>query len=196
MRNELVGSFEKGQINEIIVVLSKYFGQNNYSLKDLFKDDQQYILNYIVADGLKKAKELYDIVYHDNSAMLRFMKENRIPSPKPLRSAAEIVLNMEIEQLFSDQTPDLEKLKNSSMTQNIFSVTLDSDLIAFKASEKVAEEFNKLIETPENIETIKWINQLIQMISELPMKLNLWQSQNIAFKIAENQYQNLKDKTG
>ena len=27
------------------------------------------------------------------------------------------------------------------------------------------------------------------------MKLNLWQSQNIAFKIAENQYKNLKEKT-
>ena len=88
----------------------RYFGKNNYSLKDLFKDDQRFVLDYIVADGLKKAKDLYDIVYHDNSAMLRFMKENRVPSPQPLLSAAEIVLNMEIEQLLLAETPDLERL--------------------------------------------------------------------------------------
>ena len=64
--------------------MSKYFGQNIYSLKDMFKDDQQYILNDILAGRLKKAKELYEIIYHDNSATLRFMKEIRIPSPKPI----------------------------------------------------------------------------------------------------------------
>jgi len=59
MRDSLLASFEKGQINEIIVSLTKHFGQYTYSLKDLFKDDQRYILDYITADGLKKAKELF-----------------------------------------------------------------------------------------------------------------------------------------
>ena len=67
LQNKILSFFERGQINEIIVILSKYFGENTYSLKDMFKDDQRYILDYIVTDGLKKAKELYDIIYHDNS---------------------------------------------------------------------------------------------------------------------------------
>ena len=157
MRNKLVGCFEKGQINEIIVAIARYFGQNNYSLKDLFKDDQRYVLDYIVADGLKKAKDLYDIVYHDNSAMLRFMKENRVPSPKPLLSAAEIVLNMEIEQLFLAENTDLEKLHKLINDSKHLSVTLDSTLIGFQASEKIADEFNKL---SERRKTLKPLNRL------------------------------------
>ena len=191
MKTEILSCFEKGQINEIIVLISKYFDQHIYSLKDMFKDDQEHILNYILASRLKKAKELYEIVYRDNSAMLRFMKEIRIPSPKPLRSAAEIVLNTELEQLFSEEKPNFEKLHSTLAEIKKLSVKLDSNLIAYKASEKVTEEFTKLLAAPENIETIKWINQLLQVIAELPMKLNLWQSQNIAFKIAENQYKNL-----
>ena len=192
IRKKMITCFEKGQINEIIVALSKYFGQNNYSLKDLFKDDQRYILEYIVADGLKKAKDLYDIVYHDNSAMLRFMKENHIPSPKPLLSAAEIVLNMDMEQLLSAKTTDLEKLRKFISDSEYLSVTLDSELLGFLASEKIADEINKLAEAPQNLETLNTVTALIRMVKELPIKLNLWQSQNIAFKIAQNQYQALK----
>ncbi|MDR0373401.1 MAG: DUF3536 domain-containing protein [Nitrososphaerota archaeon] len=190
---KLTDSFEKGQINEIIVDLSKYFGQN-YSLNDLFRDDQRHILEYIVAGGLKKAKELNDIIYHDNSAMLRFMKENRILPPKPLQLAAEAVLNMDIEQLLSAQTLDLEKLRKLINDSKHLAVTFDSQLLGFQASEKIAKEFNKLAEAPENLETITDITLLIRMIRELPLQLDLWQSQNISFKIAQNQYQTLKTK--
>ena len=61
----------------------------------MFKDDQAIFLTTFLQMRLKKAKDLYEIVYRDNSAMLRFMKEIRIQSPKPFRSAAEIVLNMQ-----------------------------------------------------------------------------------------------------
>ncbi len=192
MREEALACFEKGQINEIIVILAKYFGKNNYSLKDMFKDDQRYILDYIVAGGLKKAKDLYDIIYHDNSALLRFMVETRIPSPKPLRSAAEVILNMEMLKLLSDETTDLEKLQKIIADAKHISVPLDSKLLAYKASEKIAAEFNKLSMAPENIEAIKSISHLIRMITELPIELDLWQSQNTAFKIAQNQYRKIK----
>lgn len=188
---KLIGFFEKGQINEVIVDLSKYFGPN-YSLNDLFKDDQRYILEYIVESGLKKAKELNDIIYHDNSAMLRFMKENRILPPKPLQSAAEVVLNMDIKQSLSAQTVDLKKLKQLINDSKCLAVTLDSQLLSFHASQKIAEEFNKLAQAPENLETITNITTLIRTVRELPIQLDLWQSQNIAFKIAQNQYQTLK----
>lgn len=194
MRNEVLECFERGQINEIIVALSKYFGANMYTLKDLFRDDQKYIMDYILADGIKKAKDLYDIIYHDNAAMLRFMKEIRVPSPKPMLSAADVTLNVDMEQLLSAETPDLTQLRRVIDESNHLSVTLDSELLAYKASEMVADQFNKLSKAPENIETIRWISRLIQTVSELPIKLNLWQSQNVAFKIAEKQYKEMKDK--
>lgn len=193
LRNEVLDCFVRGQINEIIVILSKYFGSNMYTLKDLFRDDRMYILDYILADGLKKAKDLYDIIYHDNSAMLRFMKETRIPSPKSLQLAAEVVLNIDLWQLFSAETPDLDKLRRLISESKFMSIALDSELLAFKASQMVADQFDRLSKAPENIETIQWISQIIQIVTELPIRLNLWQSQNIAFKIAESQYKSKKD---
>jgi hypothetical protein len=195
MKTELLLCFEKGQINEIIVLLSKYFGQQIYSLKDLFKDDQRYILNHIVAGGMKTAKELYNIVYHDNSAMLRFMKEIRTSSPKPLIAAAEIVLNMELDELLSAKTPDLTRIEKAIDEFLSLPVTLDSNLIAFKASQMVADEFSKLLSNPDDISAIQQKRRLIELLNRLPLSLNLWQAQNTAFKIAQNQYQRLKNQT-
>ncbi|MCW4028164.1 MAG: DUF3536 domain-containing protein [Candidatus Bathyarchaeota archaeon] len=194
LRRRALACFERGQINEIIVLLSKYFGENTYSLKDLFRDDQRYILDFILSDGLKKAKDLYDIIYRDNSALLRFMKQTRIPSPKPLLAAAETVLNMEIEQAFLEQTPDLEKLQKLIADSKQLSVTLDKETLGFRASQKIAEELSKFQANPQNFEALQSITALIKMALELPMQLDLWQSQNVAFKIAQNHYRKLKEQ--
>jgi hypothetical protein len=194
IRDNVLACFDRGQINEIIVILSNYYQKNVYSLKDMFRDDQRHILNNILADELKKVKENYDFIYNYNSAMLRFMKETGIPSPKPLRSAAEVALNLDLVELLSSETLDLDKLRRVGADSKLLSVTLDYELLALKASERIADEFKKLLEAPENIETIKLISQLIQMTRGLPIKLNLWQSQNAAFKIAETQYKKMKEK--
>jgi alpha-amylase/alpha-mannosidase (GH57 family) len=194
VRAEILSFFEKGQINEIIVTLNKNFGQKHYSLKDLFKDDQRFILNYILDESLRKAKELFNIIYRDNSALLRFMKEARIPSPKSLQSAAEIVFNMQIEQLLSAQELDLDHLENLISYSKDFSVSFDSETLSFQATEKISREFGQLINSPKDIEKIRRISRLIKTINELPVNLNLWRSQNIAFEIGENLYREMKER--
>jgi len=194
MHDKLLNSFENGQINEIIVTLSKYFG-HNYSLTDLFKDDQHYILEYIVADGLRKAKELYGIIFRESNTLLRFMKQNNIPPPKPLQSAAETVLNMEMAELLMAKTLDLEKLRKVIDESKSLSVTLDYKLLPYLASEKIAREFTRLADDPSNLENITTITALIRMVRHLPLELNLWQSQNIAFRIAQSQYHGYKHRT-
>ncbi|XHH08150.1 MAG: DUF3536 domain-containing protein [Candidatus Bathyarchaeia archaeon] len=194
MKKEILESFEKGQINEIIISLSKYFGENNYSLKDMFKDDQHCILDFIVEGSLKKAKDLFEIVYKDNSALMRFMKENRIPQPQPFRSAAEIVLEMKIEEKLTTDDVDLENLQRLILNAHSFAVKLNSELLTFQASEKITREFNKLESSPEDTQKIKSIANLIAVINQLPLSLNLWKSQNIAFKLAEEVFQNMKQR--
>lgn len=193
MRSEAIGFFEKGQINEIFSVFSRYFKKNTYTLKDIFRDDQLCILDFIISDGLKRAKELFDIVYQDNSAMLRFMKENRIPSPKPFLAATEVVLNMEIERLLSPETIELESLKKLIGNTKDFAITVDPKLLAFKASQKITHEISVLSENPESMEKLERARELIKIVHKLPIELNLWEAQNIAFNIAKKNYKKMKD---
>jgi len=193
MKDEFLSYFESGQINELMAVLPKYFGRT-YTLKEMFKDDQRHVLDYIVGDELEKAENLYEMIYQDNYVMLRFMKENFIPPPKPLLSATEIVLNLKIERLLSVKTPDLKKLQKLISDSNLLAVKLDSELLGYKASKVITDKFVNLQKHPQNIEEIRWISRLLKIISGSPIRINLWQAQNIAFKIAETYYDKIKVK--
>jgi hypothetical protein len=195
MHKQILTSFEKGQINETILLISKHFGQNTYSLKDMFKDDQQRILNFIVEGATKKAQELNEIVYFSNSPLLRFMNEIKIPPPKPFITAAEIVLNTQIRELLSSEEIDFEKLEKLIADSKALEIQLDSKALSLHARERIDHEFTKLSDDPEKTEKIERISQLIKTINQLPLKLNLWHAQNTAFKIAQTHYNDMKWKT-
>lgn len=194
MRNEIIEGFEKGQINETILLIPKHFGESKYSLKDIFKDDQRRILEFILSGATKKAIDLYDIIYKDNSAMLHFMNEIRVPPPKMFRTAAEVALNAQIRRMLSSEDMDVETFSKLVSDSKSLSISLDSELISLEASEKVSRELNRLINSPADVKMIENIDRLIRILRELPLKLNLWHSQNTAFKMAENVYKPMKMK--
>jgi alpha-amylase/alpha-mannosidase (GH57 family) len=194
MKDELTEKFSKGEINEAILQLPKYFGENNYSLKDVFRDDQIKILGIIVQDAVKKATELNEIIYRDNLAFLRFMNEIRIPSPKSFRTATEIVLNDKISQMLKAEEINVEDLSKSISDSKALSIEFESDLVSLDASEKIVKEFSKLLDTPPDSKKLENLDKLMMALNQLPLKLELWHAQNIAFEIAQKTYKPLKEK--
>ncbi len=193
MKNELLEKFSKGEINEAIMQLPKYFGVNNYSLKDVFKDGQKRILDFIVQDAVKKATDLNEIIYRDNLAFLRFMNETKIPIPKPFRTATEIVLNHKIKQMLVDEEVNVEELSKLISDSKALSIEFESDIISLEASEKIDKEFTKLIDATPDSKKLENVDKLITALNELPLKLELWHAQNNAFEIARKTYRPLKE---
>jgi len=194
IKNEILQSFSKGEINKTILHMPKYFGNNTYSLKDVFRDDQLLILTFVIQEAVKKAIELNEIIYRDNFALLHFMNEINIPSPKPFRTAAEIVLSAEIRQLLASEDTNLELLRKLIANSKIFSIEFESGPISLEASEKIVKEFAKLVDAPPDVEKLENIDKLIGVLGELPIKLELWRAQNIAFDVAQKIYNPLKEK--
>lgn len=194
MHSEIMDSFKKGQINESIVLMSKHFGGGAYSLKDLMKDDQRDILDFILADSLKKSLELYEVIFKDNYATMRFMNEIRIPPPKPFRAATDIVLSEEIRRVISSEKIDLELLERLVSDSRLLSIAIDAELIGLEAGGRIADELAKFMKSPEDLELLESIQRLVGIVNNLPIKLNLWQSQNLVFRIAQSHYQQVKQK--
>jgi hypothetical protein len=194
MKDEIAEKFCKGEINEAILQLPKYFGDSNYSLKDVFRDDQKTILNIIVQDGVKKATELNEIIYRDNLAFLRFMNEIRIPAPKPFRSATGIVLNDKIIKLLATEEVNVDELIKLISDLKALSIEFESDILTLEASKKIVKEFTKLLDAPTDIKKLANLDKIITVLNGLPVKLELWRAQNIAFEIAQKTYSPLKEK--
>jgi hypothetical protein len=56
------------------------------------------------------------------------------------------------------------------------------------------KEFAKLVDAPPDVEKLENIDKLIGVLGELPIKLELWRAQNIAFDVAQKIYNPLKEK--
>jgi len=194
IKAEMNDIFEKGQINEIIQLMPKHFGNNIYSLKDMFKDDQRMILNQVIEDGIKKARELYQIVYHENSALMHFMNEIRVPTPKAFHVAVEVILNMEIKDLFLVPFLNLAELQRLIGEAKRLDIAVDLELLTLEVNDRINQQLKLLANSPENMEIIERASRIIFAVKEIPLHLNLWLSQNIAFKIAKTHYQLMKEK--
>lgn len=194
IKNEFLGSFDKGEINEIILSIQKNFGNNTYSLKDVLKDDQVRILNSIVQDAVNKAIELNEIIYRDNSALLRFIKESRLVAPEPFQSATKIVLNSQIRRLLAAEDTDIELLSKRISESKMVSVEFELELITLEASKKIDREFKKILDTPPDVKNLENTEKLITALGDLPLKLNLWNAQNTAFEIIQKIYKPMQEK--
>jgi alpha-amylase/alpha-mannosidase (GH57 family) len=193
MKEELLQSFEKGQINETILQIAKHF-EEVYSMKNMFKDEQEKLLKIVVRGSMKKAQQLYEIIYRDQSALLRFMKEIGIPPPRPFQAATEIVFNDGLLQAFSSNEVNLKQLNNLIEDVKHVDVEIDCELLSLKAAEKITDELTRLRENPENEMQIEKIQEIINSSNQLALKPNLWKAQNIAFKIAQEVYKNVKER--
>jgi len=191
MRNEVVGAFEKGQISETLLLIRKYF-EKTYSLKDLFKDDQESILEFIMQEQVRKAIDLYQTVYKDNFATMRFMNEIRVPLPRELRVAASVSLNADILEALSAESVDAESLSQLVSADKSLAIELDLELIGLVASERIVKELSKIKDTTDT-KRVENLDKLIRELRGLPAKLNLWSAQNMAFEIAESIYRPAKE---
>ena len=66
-------------------------------------------------------------------------------------------------------------------------------MLALEVTERIANELRLLQNSPENMEIIERATKIIGLVTSLPIRLNLWLSQNIAFKIAETSYKPKKN---
>jgi alpha-amylase/alpha-mannosidase (GH57 family) len=194
MRGELLESFKKGEINEIILLMPKFFENNTYSLKDVFKDEQLHILNSIVQEAVKKATDLNEIIFHENSAMLRFMKEIKIPPPKSFRTATEISLNAQILKALTAEEINIELLGKLIADSKMLAVEFESEIISLEASQKIATEFDRILNSVPDSNKVENLDKFVKVLNELQLKLDLWHAQNTAFTITQKIYHPLKEK--
>jgi len=111
MKDEILAKFEKGAFADIIRLMDKHFGMHNYSLKDLFKDEQRKILNQVVDSAMKESEETYRRINENNRILMGFLQEMGMPLPKGFHIAAEFTLNSDIENAFLEEKLNIEKIQ-------------------------------------------------------------------------------------
>jgi alpha-amylase/alpha-mannosidase (GH57 family) len=185
MKQEITAAFEAGDLADIVRLMDKHFGVNNYSLRDLFRDEQRKVLNQLIGNTLEDFESSYRRMYDDSRVLMGFLRDSRIPLPKAYLAAAEFILNADMQKAFTEGTPELERLRSIVDEMKRWGVAADPVNTEFAARRGLERMMDRLASNPEDSELLQALAGAVEALRSVPMDVVYWQVQNRYFETAK-----------
>jgi len=198
MKKEIISTFEKGDFADIVRLMDHHFGMHNYSLTNLFRDEQRNIINSLILKTLEDFENAYRQMYENNRILMSFLKETGVPLKKAFFAVAEVTLNFDLKKTFMEEILDADRIQNLISDIKKWDISLDSVDIEFAARRKLEERMDALYANPNDSDLLQEILKRLELIRLLPIEMNFWHTQNIYYKIINAAYYEilLKAKSG
>ena len=188
--------FMRADFPEVLRLMDRNFGESNYSIRSLFRDEQRKILGRILETTLAEAEAIYRGLYENHAPMMRFLTDLRIPLPRAFQAAAEFVLNGQLRRALEQEEIDSERVDHLLDAARLEGVTLDTATLeyAFRHNlERIAEQF---LANPTEPAIFQRLQRAADLAQRLPFKVNLWTIQNRFYRILETVYPEEQTKAG
>jgi alpha-amylase/alpha-mannosidase (GH57 family) len=177
-------AFDRSDFPQIIRLMDSHFGQTQYSLKNLFRDEQRKLLSQILATTREEIDAAYKLIADRHAALLRFMADLHAPPLQGLSIAVDVVLNSEIRSQFEGAQADAERVKSLLAECQAMKVPLERDVLAYACKGYFDRLSERLLKTPEDVELLRRLIDAAKLARELPFDTNLWKPQNVYFDIS------------
>ena len=194
MVKELCGAFSSADFTKTIRVLDRNFGDSTFDLKSLFADEQRKILKLLLQTTLEEIEADYRQIYEHHTPLLRFLKDAGTPPPKALYTAAEFVLNAELQRAFENDHLELNRIEHLLRKAQLEGISFEGASLAYSIRKALERLANRLKADPEDLSLLHKLAQATALVSGLPFGVNLWEVQNICFGMLDTVYQGYQDR--
>ena len=194
MKGEVQEAFHKGDTSEVIRLMDRHFGTNNYSSRHLFKDQQRKILNLILSSVLDGIEISFRKMFEENYPIMSFLQSLNMPFPKPLSAAAEHVIHSDLKKTFEQDDLNLQKLGGLIKEVKRWSVEIDKETIGFVATSWINASVERLLERPEEATIYEKMENVLMLLGVLSIEPDLWKAQNAYFSIAKKLRGSMKER--
>ena len=191
---EVSEPFESGDFPQIIRLFDRHFGESNYSLRSLFRDEQRRILNFILSSTLESAEAAYRQIYEHYAPTIRFIADLGIPAPRALSTAAEVVINGNLRDALESEELDSEKINGLLEAARVDGVALDPTTLAFALKGTIERLAEKLSCEPGNVERVRKLLRAIELTRSLPFETELWKVQNGYYRLLRSVFQDFRSR--
>jgi alpha-amylase/alpha-mannosidase (GH57 family) len=188
MKEGTIRAFEAGALTKILRLMDKHFGMHNYSLNDLFRDEQRHILRLIAREAVERFTVVFREMYEQNRVLMAFLREVNMPIPGPFLRVASATLNSEMEQAFSEDPVSYEKVRAVVDDMRKWNVDMEAIELEFTVRRRLEGMMDGFSREPSNISRLSEINQMIKILKLVPFDLNYWHVQNAYHRIVNSTY--------
>ncbi|MBE9184129.1 DUF3536 domain-containing protein [Microcoleus sp. LEGE 07076] len=92
LKERLFGVLQEASAAHAILEMVRLFGDQSFSLRDLFADERHRIVQLLSQENLTRLDQLYTQVYRENYGVMMAFHRDELPVPVELQVAAEVAL--------------------------------------------------------------------------------------------------------
>ncbi|MBF0489212.1 MAG: DUF3536 domain-containing protein [Candidatus Omnitrophica bacterium] len=197
MYNPLIEAFSESNVPDMIVLINQYFGARNYSLWDLFKQEQEKVLNHVLHSTIEDMEHSFRQIYSYHYPLMQIKNDSRLPLPRMLTTVVEFVLNRDLVAFIESDDLPVEKMRTLVQEMKRWAFKRDQANFGFLASKRLSHLMQKLEDHPEDIVLMERIALTLELLEQLNLDLDLWLTQNVYFSMVRKIYPDIlsqKDK--
>jgi alpha-amylase/alpha-mannosidase (GH57 family) len=199
-RDSLLEAIQQASAAKTILAMNKAFGDQSYSLQNLFAEERHRLMNLLSQETLTRLDQLYTQVYRDNYGVLMAFHRDELEVPQELQVAAEIAITQRaiaslqlLEREASDFPPTSPELCLSYLADLEAIATEAKQLHCQLKHPQIAATLERLIICwlwsllgDPNSATIEedalWIQRLLALGKQLNLHLRLDDAQELYYK--------------
>jgi alpha-amylase/alpha-mannosidase (GH57 family) len=179
--------FRRADLAAALRVMERHFGDSNYSLRSLFRDQQRSVLAKILGANLAEAAALYRQIYEPRAPLMRFLTDLKIPLSKGFAAAAEVVLNQDLRAALEQDPIDRAQVSRLLDCAKAESIVLDATTLEF-AYRQSLERAAGALALQSSLEALDQLREAASFLPDLPFSANLWKAQNVFYQLLQRQY--------
>ena len=206
LTDELADRFDVADLPGVIRTIDEHLGAAQYSLGTLFRDEQQQILDTVLATTLDELEATYRTIYRGRAPLMRFLVDIDAPLPTALRSAADVVINAELTEQLSTTDLDPDHVRSLLDEAERFALELDIDGLSHTFGTTIARMTGRvsdhLADTDERFARFDELHAgmldrartLLEVSALLPFEVDLAPAQDVLWEALRDHYADVVER--
>jgi hypothetical protein len=174
----LLEAFERGDLAETIKRVDENFSEGTYTLRRLFRDEQQKIVDLLYQSLRESVDASFRRIYESTAPILRNLAESLTPVPPALRAAAEFYLNEQIRAALVRSPPDVPAVRDRMRELERANLSVDTTSIPYdwaRAAERLMDGFAM---APDGGDRLHALRDLVTLARDRSIPVDLSRVQN------------------
>jgi alpha-amylase/alpha-mannosidase (GH57 family) len=183
LKDELLHTFRRHSMPEMIHAVEKHFGQKYYTIKALFDDERRKLVRQLLTDHIDRFGDAYRTLFEKNSKLMEFFVDVNVPIPEECRIAAKYVFEKRLDAIFTEPEGNhnnLKALDDTLKESNRWNIRLNYHTLHDNALNYLEHHINKLCDEKDG-ESAKIVEETMQQLKLHNITLDIWRLQKLLY---------------
>lgn len=184
--NDLLETFRRRSLTEVVRTLDERFDAHHYSINDLFAEERRRVLARVTREAFGRFQSVIDLIYDENRRLMEYIRELGAPLPRGFIAAAEQVLTSRIAKAIrgylSNGEEENEEIALLAKEAKGWNVSLATPSVTQLLQEALHRNVQRLRRHPSD-SLYQDMLRLLDVVDSLGVAIDLWEAQNACFCI-------------